>query len=336
MLLLFITHASFAQVKSQMKPQVKSKIKSKEQIKEKESIITLENFNPNFLAGHIPFLGFDFSPSSSTIFANFGVKLKKGDFFLDAEYNIAYVNQLEEFYYNIPPTTANSIYGDKSPQHFNLTLSYIILKKERETKAYFFLKQTGYGKSAVRWFTSAPSKESLFLMIDLGMRKGFSQVQCSGKELTIEKLVEPDGFMAPTPEKIRTMMDYTMLQAGISFGKMGYWEADIPKYGFRRSERFIRYYADLLILVGSSIDPVYNDERTTNTSLEHAVYTKYDLNNSKRSKFGFCIGATRNSISKFGFQEGLEMGYIPGIKGTFKSNFALSLTTSFSIGKILE
>jgi hypothetical protein len=323
-LLLFISQFAVAQTKPKLKTQ---------KTKERETVLTYENFNPGFFEAHIPFLGFDFSASNSTIFANSGAKFKKKDFFVDLAYNIAYVNQLEEFYYNnIPITTANSIYEHRSPKSFNLTFGYMVYKKLANTKAHFRLKSSGYGKNQVTSYMAIKTQQTKYVMADLGLRKGFNHVLCTGKELVIEESIEPPGFMPPTAEKIRTMMDYTMLQFGVSFGKTGYWEADIPRYGLRRCGRFVRYYADFLLLLNSSIDPIYNEVRVSN----NLMATKYELNNSPRSKFGFCVGATLNSISRFGINKGVEFGYLPGIKGDFKSSFSFLLTTSISFGKILK
>lgn len=298
--------------------------------------LSLEDPDPDFFELHLPFLALDFSPSNSTIFADFGGKFKKGNFFLNADYRIDYANGLEEFYYNVEQNTANSIYSEKAPKHLLATVGYIFLKDQSETTVDFHLKTVGGGRSSTAYYTRASSAQTKFWMADLGLRKGFNQVQCTGKKLTFESADGSDADLAPAPASTRTMMDYTMIQAGISFGKIGYWEAQIKEYGLRRSEKFVRFYADLLYLVSSSIDPIYYNLRNINPNIQKDLYTRYDLNNSKRSKLGICLGATTNNISRFGIQAGAELGYMPGIAGSVKSNISFTINSNISIGKVFE
>jgi hypothetical protein len=174
-------------------------------------------------------------------------------------------------------------------------------------------------------------------MLDFGLKKGFNWVRCTGKELTFEGVNVPEGFTEPLPEEVRTMMDYSILKLGVSFGKIGFWQANIKNYGMRESDRFVRYYADLLFLVDSKIDPIYNGVLLNDSYLPTA-YTKYELDKSKRSKIGFCIGASTNNINKFSImnQFGFELAYLPGIKGTFKSNFSFLIHSVISYSKLLN
>jgi hypothetical protein len=131
------------------------------------------------------------------------------------------------------------------------------------------------------------------------------------------------------------MMDYSMLQFGISGVSMGFYDAQIEGYGRRTSKFFNRYYFDMLILLGSSVDPIYN-KNTIGPNQSVTVYTQYELNNSPRSRVGFCLGAEMLNIRKFGIEGGVEAAYIPGIKGNFKSNFALTIRTNLALDMLLN
>jgi hypothetical protein len=180
-----------------------------------------------------------------------------------------------------------------------------------------------------------PSKKTFFVMADLGLRKGFTWVYCGGKDLKFDYVNSPEGFTPPDPTTTRTMMDYSMLQVGLSAGSLGFYKASISGYGDRRAEKAVRYYVDMLILLGSKIDDVYQKNDLGN-NLNNTLYTRYGLNNSDRSRIGFCAGATMNNISRFGIEAGAELGYLPGIKGSFSSNFGFNIKSSISLAKILN
>lgn len=271
------------------------------------------------------------------MFADFGGKYKKGNVLICADYRINYLNGLEEFYYNDDNKHAHSIYAEQLPKSLMATVSYMVSNKEVPTKVNFHLKTTGTGRVKTEHYTQAESKQAKFVMIDLGIRRGFNLVQGTGKKLKIESELEDGGIATQIdPARINTMMDYVILQGGVSFGQIGFWKADIEEYGGRREDNFVRYYVNALYLLDSKIDPVYYDISRLNSKVQSDMYARYELNNSKRSKLGICIGATLNNIDRFGIQGGAEIGYMPGIAGSFKSNLSITLHSNLSIGRVFK
>ncbi|MCW3086109.1 MAG: hypothetical protein JWP12_3475 [Bacteroidetes bacterium] len=293
--------------------------------------MTDENTNPDYIEGHIPFLELDFAKSNSTLFADFGGKLKIKRFYADLDFHVSYANGLDEFYYTEPIITANSVYAYKASKDFRAMLGFVLVQKEVATTVKFHLKSVGQ----TSYVTKVPTKKTFFVMADLGFRKGFTWVYGGGKDLTFTNVNSPEGFTPPDPTVTRTMMDYTMLQVGVSTGSLGFYKANISGYGDRRAEQSVRYYLDMLVLLGSKIDDVYQ-KNDLGGNLDNTLYTRYGLNDSKRSKVGFCLGAQLDNISRFGIAGGVETGYIPGIKGNFGSNFCFSIKSSLSLAKILN
>ena len=293
--------------------------------------MTEENTNPDYFEFHIPFLQLDFARSNSTFFGEFGGTLKLKKFYADLEYKISYLNGLEEAYYGLGNITANSVYDYKSPKEFKGMLGFMLMSNEVANTVTFHLKSQG----KVNYVTKVPSRKTFYVMADLGIRKGFNWVYCGDKELKYTGVDVPEGFEPPPPAEVRTMMDYTVLQFGVSAGSLGFYKASISGYGDRRSETAVRYYLDALVLLGSKVDDIYY-QNDLGPTLSTTVYTQYGLNDSKRSKIGFCLGASMNNISRFGFEAGAEAAYIPGIKGSFMSNFSLSIKSSISIAKLLN
>lgn len=293
--------------------------------------MTDENKNPNFFEAHIPFLSLDFARSNSTFFGDFGAKLKLNRLYMDVNYRISYLNGLEQYYYTVEEPLANSVYAYKAPKEFRALFGFMVVCKDVGTTVDFHLKHVGN----TNYITKVPAQKTFFVMADLGLRKGFNWVACTDKELEFETIMAPEGFTPPAPSTVRTMMDYTTLQVGVSAGSMGFYKASISGYGERRSEKSVRYYLDALVLLNSKVDDIYY-ENTLGMNQDNVLYTQYGLDKSKRSKVGFCLGATMNNISKFGINGGVEAAYIPGIKGSFMSNFALTITTGLSLAKILN
>jgi len=293
--------------------------------------VTKNNPDPDFIEFHIPFLSLDFSPSNSTFFGDFGMRLKKQKFYTDIEYRIDYLNGLEEYYYSRETPEATSVYYTKSPKSLFINIGYTIKQDEEETEAHFHLKSSGN----VTYYTTAPVTQSDIMMVNLGFRKGFTWVNCTKKELIFENNGSSSSFTPPLPEQVSTMMDYTYLQVGVSNIKLGYWEANIEGYGKRKSSRFIMYYTNLLLLINSKIDPIYYGQ-PIDQSGNNLLYTKYDLNKSKRSVLGLNIGASMNNISRFGLIMGAEVGYIPGIKGSILSNLSFTINSKIYFGKLLN
>ena len=294
--------------------------------------MTDENVNPDYFEFHIPFLELDFARANSTFFADFGGRLKVKGFYADLNYRISYVNGLEETYYTVNEPTANSIYDYKAPKEFKAMFGYMVMQRETPTTITFHLKSQGQ----TNYVTKVASKKTSFVMVDLGIRKGFNWVYCGDKDLKFEGVDVPEGFVAPEPEAVRTMMDYTMLQVGISAGSLGFYKANISTYGDRRAEKSVRYYLDALFLLGSKVDDIYSENTLNGFNATTTLYTRYKLDGSPRSRVGACLGAEMTNISRFGFNGGLEAAYIPGIKGSFGSNFCLTIRSSISIAKILN
>jgi hypothetical protein len=291
--------------------------------------LTQENSNPDFFEGHIPLVSLDIAQVNSCFYGDIGVKLKLSSFYADISAKLTYLNGMEEYMFTYNGTTANSIYKYKASKELKAMLGYMVLNKEVDTKITFHLRSVG----KTSYVTKVDTKMNRFLMVDAGIRKGFTWVNGAGKDLVFVGVGNPEGYTAPEPDKVRTMMDYTIIQAGLSGGSMGYYTADIKDYGKRSSKHFIRYYLDALVLVSSSVDNVYN-EVTAGINQQNKVYTEYSLDSSPRTKAGFCLGIAMLNIKGFGFNAGAEAAYVPGIAGDFNSNFCLSINTSISIAKL--
>jgi len=293
-----------------------------------EMEFTKENPNPTFIQGHIPFLCIDFNSTNFNFFADFGLKGKVGRFYGEADYRLCYLNGLEQSSDDGYEITGNSIYEYELPKSVRINLGYMFIRKEVPASINFKMKSEG----RTTYYVKAPSTKSYFLMADAGINKGFNWLDCKDKQVTFEGVNVPAGFEGPEPRLVRTMMDYTTLQIGISTGSIGYWEADIKDYGHRRTERFKRFYLDMIILLNSTLDPInYKQE-----GYEEQKYVQYNIDNSPRQNIGVCLGASINDISRFGIEMGAEAGYYPGLKGTFGSCFGFSIKSAFSWGKILN
>ncbi|MCE3280206.1 MAG: hypothetical protein K0S44_2397 [Bacteroidetes bacterium] len=287
--------------------------------------LTEENTNPDFVEGHIPIITVGLS-SISTFSADFGAKLKLNRFYFDMTGQITYLN----YYNESEEVDGNSIYKYKMPKEFSATFGVMVIQKEIDTKISFHLKSAG----RTDYYTKVPTKKTGFMMVDLGFRNGFKVVGGENRELVIENAT-PEGFFAPEAGNIRTMMDYQILEVGISGGFTGAYKADIKDFGIRKTSMFNRVYLHVLLLMNSSVDDIYY-KRTTGNNQEVTVYNQYHLNNTPRAKMGFSVGININNIDRFGWNTGVEGAYVPGLNGSIGSNFVLSLKSSLSLAKLFH
>lgn len=300
--------------------------------------LKITNLSPSFFDINIPIIAFDINRPNSSMFAGIGAKFKAGRIYGEAGVNLHYANGLNsEFTGGEDEDLAvksHSVYDYRSPKQYFFNTGFILLQNTHKTEVVFRLRQRG----KTVYYTKIPTKQSSFIMINLGFKTGSNWVFCKGKDLTYEGVDVPQGFTAPDPGTVRTMMDFTILRIGASYGKMGYWEAKIKKYGTRKNSKFFRYYADLLIMVASQVDPIYAETFIGYSSLlpVERVYNKYELNNTKRSPVGFVVGVSRQNTGKFGLNLGGELGYYPGLKGKFLSNMGMTLNAAISFSKVFK
>jgi hypothetical protein len=295
------------------------------------------NLSPSFFDINIPLIGVSVNRPNTAMFAGLGAKFKAGRIYCEGGVNLFYANGLNGAFGGDDTdiaTETHSIYDYRSPKQYFINTGFILLQKSEKTNIVFKLRQTG----RTVYITKVPTEQSNFIMINLGFKTGFDWVYCKGKDLTFDGVNVPDGFSPPDPENVRTMMDFTTIRIGASYGKMGFWKAKIKKYGTRTNKKFFRYYADLLILVASNIDPIYAEHYLgySSQSPYEKLYTKYELNNSKRSPVGFVVGVSKHNLDKFGSNLGAEMGIYPGIKGGFLSQLGLTINAAISFGKVFN
>ena len=179
--------------------------------------------------------------------------------------------------------------------------------------------------------------------VECGFRSGYSYYQ---------SLNETNGFQAipvnPYPGEnadpfnliASTVMEYNILNFGVSLRKQHDIVINTEEYGDKRSNNYTRLYARVAVLLNSNLDDVSrptdgNWGDWLNSSPDHYRFNIND--NTPMNKVGFNIGASYVTSPKnfAGFGK-VELGYFPGPKVGIRNNIYFLLKGGFSFSAMFK
>ncbi len=284
--------------------------------------IVTKDPNPNFFQFDVRPFVLDVFPTNTAVSGEIGIRGKMNQLFYQTSIKIGYKTGLEEGMFN-RPSDATSAYKDQMPMQFDLFGGYILSTTEDQHKMHFRLHSGKHANTMAR-MTGVSNK---FQMLELGVKSGFRPYHLKGSTLTYTSTVGTFD-----QNNAQTYLSYTNIEAGISFGEMGFWDVDFQGVGRRHAEIFNRIYVHAIYMATSKLDPVLQDVFYGEKEAGK-YFAKYDINSSKMSRIGLCGGYSVGNVDKLGYSVNFETGYYPGIKGDFASHFGISVGLGFSINK---
>ena len=287
--------------------------------------LTKENTNIKFFDAKLSPWDVLVSTSRMTFAGGGGGKLYLNGFYLGANYEYHYIDNLAEAA-STESIKGSSIYVPTKSRNGDATIGYFH-QKVKLGKVRVKLKDTHRTTTYARF----DAHYNKIFGVQIGYKSGFSQ-------LTIPSGVNVQDYYAPSKEPIvtesgmTTYMTYKWITFGPSFGKIIDVEGNFNGYGIRKRRSFERFYANVIIATNSTLEDVYYAEEdvSTNNSLVH----RYVLNgNVPMSNVGFNVGIETFKFYGFGVVYGIEAGIMPGVKISGAGNGYFAFKWGIILGK---
>lgn len=295
-----------------------------------EYYIIKNNEITKFLSYNLNLLELPISQSRMSIAGGFEAKCYINGFYTNVKSQFHYLDRMAEAL-NSNATTAYSVYKDQKSRDAEANIGYFF-RKTVKAKVPVFL----YNRGRTRYYINVDANKVNFYGFSIGYKSGFVNIMIpSGQKFTG---YENNNAPAGTFSNISTTMQYGWLVLGISKGYTTDLIIKINEGSEKENHHFFRLYSNVLIATHSNLEDVYGliEPSGTAGSNKTLVY-RYVLNGSiPMSRFGINFGIEDRSFKKFGSSQGIEVGYMPGVKDDILGNLYVSLRFGYSINKIFK
>lgn len=288
--------------------------------------ITKENTDIKCIYGKISVLEALISTSRMSFSTGFGGRMYFNGIYLSGNYDFHYLDNMAEAS-STENIRGNSIYARQKSRNADIMAGYFFQKKT-DGKVRINL----HSGSKVTYYTMVDAKYNKIFGAQIGFKNGFSYMTIP-KGVTVSNYYNESAGTFQTEAGMTTVMKYSWLTIGGTFGKAVDVEANFSEYGSKGAHYIRRFYANAIIAVNSKLEDVYFTE---NKGSSNELVKRYVLNgNVDMSKFGFCVGYETFTLKKFGLITSLEAGKLPGVKASKSGNIYLGFKVGLVIGSCL-
>ncbi len=285
--------------------------------------ITKENTDIKAIYGKISLLEALISTSRMSFSTGLGARMYFNGLYVSTNYDFHYADGLAEAS-STENIRGNSIYARQRSRNADIMVGYFH-QKDIDGKVRINL----HNGSRVTTYTMVDAHYNRIIGAQIGFKNGFSYLVVPRGVNVSNHYDESRGSFA-ADGGMTTIMKYSWLTIGGTFGKTVDVDANFTTYGAKGSHFMKRFYANVIIAVKSELEDVYFTE---NYGSSNPLVKRYTLNgNVDMSKFGFCVGAETFSLKKFGMITSLEAGLMPGVKAKVSDNVFIGFKVGLVIG----
>ena len=288
--------------------------------------ITKDNTDIKCIYGKISLVDALISTSRMSFSTGLGTRMYFNGIYLSGNYDFHYADGLAEAS-SSENIRGSSIYARQKSRNADIMGGYFF-QKEKEGKVRINLRNGG----KVTYYTNVNAHYNRIIGAQIGFKNGFSYMVIPQGVKVSNYYNESAGTFA-AQAGMTTIMKYSWLTIGGTFGKTVDVDANFSEYGLKGSHFMKRFYANMIIAVKSQLEDVYFTE---NHGSSNELVKRYVLDgNVDMSKFGFCVGAETFSLKKCGLITSLEGGLMPGVKGKASDNLFIGFKVGLVIGSTL-
>jgi hypothetical protein len=293
--------------------------------------IVRQNTDNKFLAFSIIPVKLLVSGSRFDLSADADLKVYLKGLFINTNVNYSYLN--------IAPTLSDGLIFAESKsinnaKNFDINVGYFFEKKVNDNVR---IKLANIGTSMMpgEKYTLIKADYTKFKGIQGGVKKGnttliLSEGLSGGYKVTYADSSNQSSYDATSPSV--TNLHYTWISFGGSIGNTKDIEVVFSKYGKRRVTEISRFYFNVIYVLYSRVDDIYEIQTTNSPSGQsQASGSRYIIDKSILSNAGLNIGYEFTNNRKFGDSFGIECGLLPGQKNVL-SNIYLSVKYGVAIG----
>ncbi|MBI3517886.1 MAG: hypothetical protein HY062_00830 [Bacteroidetes bacterium] len=288
--------------------------------------ITKENTDIKCIYGKISLLEALISTSRMSLSTGLGTRMYFNGIYVSTNYDFHYADNLAEAS-SSENIRGNSVYARQKSRNADIMAGYFF-QKDTEGKVRINL----HSGSKTTYYTMVDAHYNKIFGAQIGFKNGFSYMTIP-QGVTVSNYYNESAGTFAADAGMTTIMKYSWLTIGGTFGKTVDVDANFTQYGSKGAHYMKRFYANAIIAVKSQLEDVYFTE---NYGSSNELVKRYVLNgNVDMSRFGFCIGAETFSLKKFGMITSLEAGMMPGVKTKITNNIFIGFKVGLVIGSTL-
>lgn len=285
--------------------------------------IIKENTDIKCTYGKLSLLEALISTSRMSFSTGLGARMYFNGLYVSTNYDFHYADGLAEAS-STENIRGNSIYARQKSRNADIMAGYFY-QKNTDGKVRINL----HNGSRVTTYTMVDAHYNKIFGAQMGFKNGFSYMVIP-QGVTVSNYYNESAGTFAADAGMTTIMKYSWLTIGGTFGKTVDVDAKFSEYGLKGSHYMKRFYANVIIAVKSELEDVYFTE---NYGSSNPFVKRYVLNgNVDMSKFGFCVGAETFSLKKCGMITSLEGGVMPGVKGKISNNLFIGFKVGLVIG----
>lgn len=285
--------------------------------------ITKENTDIKCIYGKVTLFDALISTSRMSFSTGLGTRMYFNGLYLSTNYEFHYLDNMAEAS-STENIQGSSIYARQKSRNADIMAGYFF-QRETDGKVRINL----HNGSRTTTYTMVDAKYNKIFGAQVGFKNGFSYMTIP-RGVTVSNYYNESAGIFQTDAGMTSVMKYSWLTIGGTFGKTVDVVANFSEYGLKGAHYIKRIYANIIIAVNSQLEDVYF---TTNHGSSNELVKRYVLNgNVDMSKFGFCVGYETFTLKKFGMVTGLEAGIMPGVKASKSGNIYLGFKIGLVIG----